>query len=63
LIQEQTAPDCVKEFLTQGVQAYPDSAIHVKATGHLYNGDYKVSSGVLLVEEIAFQKPKAAAAE
>ena len=64
LTLEQVAPDCVKMFVLQAIDALPKRPvpIHVKAFGHLSaGGDYPVSTATITVEGVAFQRPKTAA--
>jgi hypothetical protein len=60
IIGEEHAPIAVKDFLTAGLAAFkPDSLVHVKAVGHLFNSDYQTSTGQLVVEQVVVRKPKA----
>ena len=59
IIGEEHAPEMVKDFLRAGLTAFaPGTLVHVKASGHLYNNDYAVSTGTLLVEQTILRKPK-----
>ncbi len=59
IIEEQSAPGIVKAFLVQGVNAFkPDALVLVRASGHLFNGDYQTSNGTLLVQEVVVRTPK-----
>ena len=58
ILEEEVMPDGVKAFVKQGLQAFPDSAVHVKAIGHLWNKDYNVSAAEIKVEKIFMRTPK-----
>lgn len=58
LIDQQYAPESVRDFLHCAVSGCPDGEpLYVKAFGHLYNGDYNVSSATIQVTPITFTKP------
>ena len=60
ILNEETAPVAVKNFVSDGLLAFkPGSLVHVKAVGHLYNNDYQKSTGELVVEQVHLRKPKA----
>lgn len=58
IIEKQTAPACVKEFVTAAVNALT-GPVSIKAQGHLLShpGDYKVSSANIDVRPITFSRP------
>lgn len=60
LLDKQTAPECVKSFVAQALTGFEDVAlVHVKAQGHLFNGDYQRSTAAIDVYEILIAKPVA----
>ena len=60
ILSEENAPVEVKNFISVGLRAFkPGSLVHVKAVGHLYNNDYQISTGALVVEQVYLRKPKA----
>lgn len=59
IVEQEHAPDCVKEFLCGGLAAFgPDALVSVKAFGHLYNKNYDRSSATLGVQELCMRLPK-----
>lgn len=59
IIEQETAPETVKEFLRRGLLAFePESTVRVKAIGHLFNKDYQRSSADLVVEQVTLRVPK-----
>ena len=55
--EEYYLPESVKDFLNHALSAYPTGMVSVKATGHLYNNDYKVSTATIEVKGIGVRHP------
>ena len=59
IMEEETAPDSVKNFIHKALTAFNDKElVHVKAQGHLYNNDYTCSTANIMVNFISLRHPK-----
>lgn len=60
IISEEHLPDTVRSFIQEALQAYPDSAVHVKAIGHLQTQpvSYMASNADIVVNAIVMKSPK-----
>ena len=58
IVAQENAPECVKQFLTMALSAFPSKMCYVKANGHLFNNDYQTSTATLVVQEVVTRKPK-----
>lgn len=50
-VVKQACPGLVIEFITAALRGVK-GAVHVKACGHLYNGDYQNSNCTIVVEGV-----------
>jgi Protein of unknown function (DUF1353) len=57
IMAEETVPESVRQFVLAGVKA-AKGPVFVKAMGHLYNGDYQVSTAQLEVRPFTVRAPK-----
>jgi hypothetical protein len=58
ILPEEHLPDCVRDFIIQALKGCAGSPVSVKAVGHLYNGDYQVSSASIEVRKVNMRTPK-----
>lgn len=60
-LQAQQAPEIVKVFIISAISGLSEhSLLHIKAQGHLMNGDYNVSNCDIRVTPIKFWEEPAA---
>lgn len=61
IIEQEHAPHEVKLFIHQALRGCKiEGWVHIKANGHLYDGDYQTSTAVISVTPWEVRKPKVA---
>lgn len=58
LVDEANLPTPVRQFIAQALDGCEGNPVYVKAYGHLYTGDYKISTATIVVQPIPMSVPK-----
>ena len=60
LDQDSSVPAVVRQIIDMGLEAVADDQpVAVKAVGHIFNNDYRVTTADISVTPITYQKPAA----
>ena len=58
IVAQEYLPDSVRTFIIQALSAFSNTAVYVKAYGHLCNNDFQNSGADIKVQPITFKYPK-----